>query len=161
MYCIRGQVPEQTLAGLLHHEDPAVASGAAVGEWYADPRGTVRQSLASNWRAAILETPTDQHLTSDILRSDPTLAHDWLLRRVSEERMLGDVDVEPSVEAALAVLDREQRLSVLRSIRPGSMYRSLAAAIIGDDLRLYGDFLRDTHLTEVHVWPLVDMPTGM
>jgi hypothetical protein len=161
VYCIRGQVPEQTLAGLLHHDDPAVASAAAVGEWHADPRGSVRQSLASDWRAAMLKTPTDQHLTSDILRSDPTLAHDWLLRRVSEERLLGDVDAEPPVEAALAALDREQRLSVLRSIRPGSMHRSLAAAIVADDLKLYGEFLRGTHLTEVHVWPLVDTPTGV
>ncbi len=160
IYCMRGQVPEETLAHLLRHEDRKVASAAAVGEWYADLRGRTRESLASDWRAAILEAPTDQHLMSDILGADPTLAHDWLLRRVTEERILGDVDVEPPVEHALDALDREQKLSVLRSIRPGSMYHSLAAAIVSDDLQLYGEFLRDAELTSVHTWPLVDTPTG-
>jgi len=70
------------------------------------------------------------------------------------------VDVEPPIEDALGVLDQEQKLSVLRSIRPGSMYHSLAAAIVGDDLQLYGEFLRGDELTRVHAWPLVDKPTG-
>lgn len=39
------------------------------------------------------------------------------------------------------------------------MYHSLAAAIIGDDLKLYDEFLND-ELTKVHVWPLVSTPTG-
>lgn len=159
IYCMRGQVPEGTLARLLRHEDPKVAGSAAAGEWYADPRGDVRGSLELDWRAAMLRAPTDQHLVSEILQSDPTLAHDWLLRRVSEERLLGDVDLEPTVEGALSPLDREQKLSVLRAIRSGSMYHSLAVAIVGDDLELYGEFLND-ELTEVHVWPLVSTPTG-
>lgn len=75
-YCFRGQVPEGTLAHLLQHEDPKVAMAAAAGEWHANPRGSVREGLAADWRAAMLRAPTDQHLISDILRSDSTLAHD-------------------------------------------------------------------------------------
>lgn len=161
IYCMRGQVPEQTVAHLLRHDDQAVASAAAVGEWHADPRGSVRDNLASDWRAAMLEAPTDQHFTSDILRSDSILAHDWLVRRVTEERLLGDMELDAPVEDALAVLDREQKLSVLRSMRPGSMYRSLAAAIVGEDLELYREFLQDDELTGVHAWPLVERPTGL
>lgn len=159
IYCMRGQVPEGTLARLLQHESPKVAAAAAAGEWHADPRGGVRESLESAWRTAMLGASADQHLISEILRSDPTLARDWLLRRVSEERLLGDVDLEPTVGDALSALDWEQKLSVLRAIRSGSMYHSLAAAIVGDDLELYGEFLND-ELTEVHVWPLVSTPTG-
>lgn len=158
-YCMRGQVPEDTLVRLLRHEDSRVASAAAAGEWYMDPRGGVRESLESDWRAAMLKAPTDQHLIREIMRSDPTLAQDWLLRRVSEERLLSDVDLEPAVEEALSALDPEQKLSVLRAIRPDSMYHSLAAAIVGDDLKLYGEFLND-ELTEVHMWPMVSTPTG-
>jgi hypothetical protein len=160
MYCMRGQVPEGTLARLLRHEDPKVAASAAAGEWYADPRGSVRESLEPDWRAAMLRAPADQYLISDILRSDPALAHDWLLRRVSEERILGDMNLEPTVQDALSTLNREQKLSVLRSIRPGSMYHSLAAAIVGDDLELYSEHLSDNELTKVHLWPLVSMPVG-
>jgi hypothetical protein len=160
VYCMRSQVPEETLACLLRHEDPKVAAAAAGGEWHANPRGGVREGVESDWRAAMLKAPADQHLISDILRSDPTLAHDWLLRRVSEERILGYVDLEPTIEEALSALDQEQKLSILRSIRPGSMYHSLAATLVGDDLELYGAFLRDNELTQVHLWPLVSMPTG-
>jgi hypothetical protein len=159
IYCMRGQVPEGTLVRLLRHEDPKVAAAAAAGEWHADPRGGVREGVESDWRAAMLKAPTDQYLISDILRSDPTLAHDWLLRRVREEQILGDVDIRPTIEDAVSSLDREQKLFVLRSIRPSSMYHSLTAALVGDDLDLYGAFLRDDELTKVHLWPLVSMPT--
>lgn len=160
VYCIRGQVPEETLTRLLRHEDAEVAAAAAAGEWHADPRGGVREGVESDWRAAMLEAPTDQHLISDILGSDPTLAHDWLLRRLSKERILGDVDLKPTIGDALSALDREQKLSILRSISSGSMYHSLVAALVGDDLELYGAFLSDGELTQVHLWPLVSMPTG-
>jgi hypothetical protein len=129
-------VPEETLACLLRHEDPKVAAAAAGGEWHANPQGGVREGVESDWQGAMLKAPAYQHLISDILRSDPTLAHDWLLRRVSEEWILGDVDIEPTIEEALSTLDQEQKLSILRSIRPGSMYHSLAATLVGDDLEL-------------------------
>ena len=160
--CLRDQVPEETLPHLLQHEDPKVAAAAAVGEWYADPRGSVRDDLASLWRTAMLKGPTDQHLTGEILRSDPELAREWLIQRVTEERLLGDVKIEPSIEHALSALGREQKLSVLRSMNPDSMYHSLAASVIGDDLELYDEFLRDAdELTRVHAWPLVETPTGL
>lgn len=160
VYCMRGQVPEETLTRLLRHEDLKVATAAAAGEWHADPRGGVREGVESDWRAVMLEASTDQHLISDILRLDPTLAHDWLINRVREEQILGDIDIRPTIESAVSALDREQKLSVLQSIRPGSMYYSLAAALVGDDLELYSAFLRDDELTKVHLWPLVSMPTG-
>ena len=87
----------------------------------------------SDWRAAIVQAPADQHLISEILRSDSVLAYDWLVRRVTEESIQGDADMEPPVADALNALEREQKLSLLRSVRPGSGYRWLVAAIIGGD----------------------------
>lgn len=109
----------------------------------------------------MLSAPTDQHLTGDILQSDTELARDWLIQRVTEERLLGDVKTEPSVEQVVSALNREQKLSVLRSIDPNSMYRSLAASLVGDDLELYSEFLGDAELTGVHAWPLAETPTGL
>lgn len=73
VYDMRGQVPEETLTCLLRHEDSKVTAAAAAGEGHADPRGGVREGIESDWRAAMLKVPTDQHFISDILRSDPTL----------------------------------------------------------------------------------------
>src|SRR5262245_40222885 len=42
---LRSQVPEETLRRLLCHRDLVVALWAAVGEWLANPRGYVRETL--------------------------------------------------------------------------------------------------------------------
>ena len=87
------------------------------------------------------------------------LAHDWLKCRVEEAVVTGMNVEQPAVQAGYRSLNREQRLSILRSVRPQSMYTSVASALVGGDLDLYERFLRGEK-TYVQLWPLVGRPTG-
>ena len=72
--CLRGEVPEGTVAALLRHEGPKVSSAAAIGEWHAEPRGKVRDGLLPDWRAAMLRASADEPI-NEALKADPALAH--------------------------------------------------------------------------------------
>ena len=158
--CRRGEVPEGTVAALLRHEDPEISSAAAIGEWYADPRGEVRDNLVADWRAAMLKASADEPI-NEALRFDPALAHDWLRERTGDAYAVGFSHLRPAVEEAVSVLIREQRLSVLRSLSPTSMLTTLASSLVGDDLDLYQAFLQDEGSAEVRLWPLAGRPTGL
>lgn len=97
----------------------------------------------------------------EILESDPEIAHDWLRCRVEEGVIIGMDDDDGEVGRAISILNRPQRLSVLRSVRPTSMYTTLVRNLIGNDLDLYRVFLQDENLTSVHLWPLTARPTGL
>jgi hypothetical protein len=131
---------------------------AATGEWYAEPRGKVRDGLLADWRSGILKAPADQPV-GEILKADSELAHDWLCERTGGTYAAGLVILRPAVEDAVSVLNQEQRRSVLRTLRPTSMLTSLASTLVGEDLDLYRMFLQDQELTSVHLWPLAGRPT--
>lgn len=158
--CLRGEVPEGRVAALLRHEDPKVSSAAAIGEWHAEPRGKVRDGFLPDWRAAMLRASADEPI-NEALKADPALAHDWVRERTREAYAVGFSLLRPAVEDAVAVLNWEQRLSVLRSLRPTSMLTTLASSLVGDDLDLYRAFLQDEESAEVRLWPLTGRPTGL
>jgi hypothetical protein len=157
--CLKGEVPENTLASLLRHENPKVAVAAATGEWYSEPQGTVREGLNHDWRVAVLRAAANEYWLHGILESDPQLAHDWLRSRMEEASIAGMYMEQPAVQAAVSSLSREQRLSILRTVRPQSMYTSVVSALVGSDLELYERFLKDEK-THVQRWPLVGRPMG-
>jgi hypothetical protein len=158
--CLRGEVPESTVAALLRHEDYEISTAAAIGEWHAEPKGEVRECLLPDWRAAMLRASTDEPI-NEALKADPALAHDWLRERAGDAYTVGFSRLRPAVEDAVSVLNREQRLSVLRSLRPTSMLKTLASSLVGDDLDLYRAFLQDEESAEVRLWPLTGRPTEL
>src|SRR5262249_21180152 len=113
---VRGTVPESRVLFLLEHQDPAVAGGAALAEWHADPAGRVRPGLQRAWRAALLRCPGE--LPEDVLQADPDLARDWLAARFQED---GDMlwHERSTAQAAYAALDTSQRLYLLERV-PGA-----------------------------------------
>jgi hypothetical protein len=159
-YCMRGEVPKTTLVRLLRHRNPKVAAAAAVGEWYAAPEGWVQEGLFEEWRGAILGAPEDEDMLGDILKADPALARDWLIARLKEKDDFGYLNIGLAVEGAVTTLNREQRLAVLREVRPGYGYWDLVSYIVVNDLALYGKVLEDEELGEIHLWPLAGHPVG-
>ena len=157
-----GRIPKATLALLLAHEDPKISAAAALGEWRAAPRPGVRSDLRSAWQAAILASDIDEHGLGEVLKEDRDLAYDWLLRRLAHSSSIGLVRLEHAVADAVSVLDREQRLSVLRTMRrSGSGSTALALGLVDDDLDLYKQFLQDEELSSVHLLPLAGRPRGL
>lgn len=155
-----GNIPVETLASLLGHDDPEISGAAAIGEWLADPKGQIRDNLLPKWRAAIVNVNPDEYELGNILRADPPLAHDWLSRQIEKDSWIGWRDPS-SFEQAVSVLNRAQRLSLLRSLKQKFVHQSVAVALVGDDLDLYAGFLQDDEMTPVHLFPLAGRPTGL
>ena len=155
-----GNIPVETLASLLGHDDPEISGAAAIGEWLADPKGQIRDNLLPKWRAAIVNVNPDEYELGNILRADPPLAHDWLSRQIEKDSWIGWRDPS-SFEQAVSVLNRAQRLSLLRSLKQKFVHQSVAVALVGDDLDLYAGFLQDDEMTAVHLFPLAGRPTGL
>jgi hypothetical protein len=158
--CRGGAVPSRAIARLLRNEDARLAAAAAVGEWYSKPVGEVRSGLAEAWWTAILEAPAADHMMRPILESDATLARDWLLRHAEEEVAIVTDRLEPATLGAVSVLDRDQKLSVLRALQGHYSRHSLTKALIGDDLELYEAFLQCENVKAAHLWPLEGKPAG-
>jgi hypothetical protein len=89
------------------------------------------------------------------------LAYEWLLKRITEEPSVPLFRLEEAVGQATTVLNRKQRLSVLRALqRPLFGSTSLALQLVGDDLDFYYEVLGDKGLSEIHLAPLAGRPTG-
>src|SRR5207244_4210238 len=84
LVCLRNQVPETTLKAMLSHADTRVSTQAAVGTWWAEPRGEICPGIVREWRAAILRAHGEQFYSTEILESDKSLACEWLIARIDE-----------------------------------------------------------------------------
>jgi hypothetical protein len=76
-------------------------------------------------------------------------------------KLLSYLNIGYAVEGAVTALDREQRLAVLREVPPGYGYWDLVSHIVGDDLAMYGEVLREEQLGDIHLWPLAGHPVGI
>ena len=151
--CLRKQVPESTLIRLLRHEDDTVAGAAAAGEWQADPAGQVREPLRPAWRAAIVRCPEHRNGLGAILKSDPALALEWLLAHTSATAR-SRVEWNHVTAEALDSLDADGRQVLLQSLPESFSDEGLIAKLIGDDLAIYRDYLREPRPNRQHLAPL-------
>jgi hypothetical protein len=152
--CGKGTVPETRVRMLLEHEDDRVAAAAAVGEWYAEPKGTVRQELRAPWRAAVVRC-VDHSLLQEAFTQDPGLAREWLRRRVET---VSEVfwHQESLVEIAVDVVGQEERQVLLDGIPDQWDRRRIIRALVGDDLDLFRHLLACDSLKQHHLAPVKD-----
>lgn len=152
--CLRNEVPEATVSKLLQHQDSTVATAAAAGEWLADPRGTIRESLHQAWEHVVINHVTEAYWLKQVFQDDSALANAWLEHRLTrEDYML--YRKEDSVKAAVDSLDLEMRKRLLRHVSPDlSQSAELLTYIIGDSLELYEFLLSSERLKALHLAPL-------
>ena len=158
--CLRNQIPEYLVGRLLRHEDETIASAAAQGEWYAEPEGTIRNSLHKDWRDVVLNRATDDHWLGRILKDNPRLAYDWLGTRLKEQNLVL-FRYENALKTAVGALDVDSRLSILRQVPQAYDAAELVACLIDNDLDLYRVLLSDERLRQFHLVPLSGHPEGI
>ncbi len=74
----------KAIRSLLQHPNRLMRIAAAFAEWLVTPEKIIREELVALWREVILEVRTeDQYLLGEILASDPELAFDWGLARIT------------------------------------------------------------------------------
>jgi hypothetical protein len=159
--CLRNRVSEGVLEFLLRHEDPTIARAAAIGEWLAEPKGAVRDSLREAWREAAVEHVVDDHWLSDAFESDSRFAYDWLEARVRGRLPEFPTPAyEQAVKAAVRVLDIESRGRILRQVPATYEMAEFVVSLIGGDLVLYRELLCNDQLRPFHLAPLAGYPEG-
>lgn len=148
------EIPLPTLRALLRHDSTEVALAAAVEEWDADPRKSIRREIAEEWREAMLRSaPSDAtgigYLQEAILLEDDDLAVDWLRARLesSEETWLGERSRAATIARSLPL---NPRMELIRTLGPMPGSRDLAPALVDRDTDAYRLLLahpnRDLHL---------------
>lgn len=157
-WCAFGEVPEYTSRLLLTHESPAVAVAAAEGEWQAQPRDTVRPSLYSVWRAAVVSFATEEYWLEKVFQQDSEIAHDWLVNQLKR----GDFFLyrqERTFSAAVNSIDRETRKDLLE-LAANNLFQpgELVAYLVGEHLDIFKELLLSDIADHSKLAPLSSFP---
>jgi hypothetical protein len=156
--CGLGHVPEETLRKLLACQDDEVAAAAAIGEWIFDPTTSVRQSLRSEWRRAVLRARKNDYSLGQILEKDPELSYEWLIAHVEDDRLSTDRDVSEMAEHAVVALATDKRTRLLDELREHPVQYKVVERLISDDLKVYQHMLQIQEFAAFHLTPLGDDP---
>jgi len=168
---LQGKMPLETLKSILRQGGEEVAAAAAIGEWLADPRKSVRPEVESEWHRAILrfgaESEVDRHprpgLTfwlKDIFASDFGLAFEWLKARLTAARRCGTVSDHGVFHAAVVSLGSGQRRRILGLLEPGPQAHQLVPWLVDGSAALYEVLLSNSSLSSYHLHPLGMGPPG-
>jgi hypothetical protein len=162
-------IPISTLSLLLHHSQWQTALAAAVGEWWAEPLGEVREEILPDWRSAILRSKTDEYsgiednmglpyLLGVILSRDVNLSLEWFRNRLSDPDLPGYFLGDSPFAHALRSLGKEQRLALLQELEPVPIAHYIIPLLIGKDIEVYRQFLSLKLLSDYHLAPLAGLP---
>lgn len=158
-YCQHGDVPEPNLIALLDGGVASIRLAAGIAEWLSEERGTVRPSVRSEWRAAILSVCQDgdslshgAYWLSEILKADSQLAFDFLKAVINAGAYLSFHLDEVATNAASA-LDTEHRIALLQEGIP-PLAAKLIKTLVGNDPDAYNALLSNRTLEPHHLDPL-------
>jgi len=158
--CMRMNVPDERLAALLAHDDHSVAAAAAIGEWEATPRGTVRETFKDLWRIAIINGLERQYEGEEIFHKDPSLAFEWIQLRIKDK--LGfSYSNDDLRNSALQVISLEQRKTLLEQIDDEFWNSEVIHGIVDDKPEVYAILLNNQKLKPFHLSPLAGKPNSV
>lgn len=157
---MRDQIPENSLRLLLNHNDEAISSTAVIGAWFATPKGEIREGIASEWKAAFLRAEGAEFWLGEILRSDSSLALEWVLYKIEKKTDLTHPFILKELEAAISGLNLQQRKIVLRRIDPDYEGAREIILLLASDLKVYEQILDDSLYQNYHLAPLRTHPSN-
>lgn len=157
--CSRAQVPPSTLARLLQHEDSAIVEMTALGMWHARGKIPVEESLRADWRKAVIKVVEEDYWLAQVFQEDPTLAHDWLEARLVEGFKYS-YQHDAGLKAAVSEMRSQERSQLLSRLSGENGAEALVQLLVGDDLDLYAQLLREEALKPYHLTLLGGHPDG-
>ena len=169
--CMYSKLSDTTLQMLFVAEDINIAVAAAIGYLIAIKDGLVADNGTHSHnlcREAVLRSASDdtegfqygreyQFWLGRIFTNDTKLAEEWLLTKLESGSTLWGTKI---VDAAISVLNRQQRRSLLGSLSSSKSFEihDFVELLIDDDLELYKHLLELERLSEYHLAPLVTDP---
>lgn len=162
--CLQAEVPRGTLKLLLTSENLDLALVAAVSVWNSDRRGRTNP-LTTEWRRAIVSSAdieefpiSSAYWLKKILQAHPDIASEWLAKLIDIDPSYLHYHTREVAEAAVAVLGKPDRLTLLTILKPTPGAGELVRELVGDDEDLYAQLLRNQTLARYHLAPLEDLP---
>ncbi len=157
--CLKSQISVKVLRQLLRHQDPAIVTAAVIGEWDADPKKTVRESLRQDWKTAMIHSVINDHWLSEIFEKYPSLAYPWLQARLDEKLpLIFTPTYKKAIQTAIDVLDAEKRSQILYQLPDTDALAEMVTYLIGKDMDLYQKFLESKQYKFLHLVPLSCAP---
>lgn len=158
LLALRGEVSVDRLLRLLRHPDEKVALAATIGIWADNKGGDVPKKLWQEWSDRFVSLVTEPYVLDQVFRVHPTLAMDWCLSHV-ETTDRYERDRPDAFKSAIAALDRERRLELIRALPADAGPYGMFADLVGCDAELYREVLERKELKTVHNQPLNGQPT--
>ncbi len=108
--------------------------------------------LYDDWCNAVL-TINDDDTLARVLSNDPVLAYRWLVKYASME-WTESFRFRRAVDAAVSSIDSENRRKLLQVIPSDGTPYNLVRRLVGGDLGLYTELLKQSNLHNYHLAPL-------
>lgn len=164
-YCVRNEISENVLKQLLRHSDVDIASAAAVGEWLAELKGTVRESLYKDWKDVVVNRIKGaerniRYWLKEILKDDSSLAFNWLEAFITGQPAMS-FKYRDVIKIAANALDSEASRRLMRQIPETYSEEELVNVLVGNNLALYTELLENGRLKDLHLVPLTGVPEGV
>lgn len=167
--CQNRGIPVATLRRLLCSSQEETALAAAVGEWWAERQGEVREEVLPEWRSAILGSRVEEYsetahamdlkyLLGDILSKDADLALEWLRNRLCDPDRPDHFTEDSPFARALRSLRTDQRLALLPELESISKVADWISLLVRDDVEVYRQLLSIGRLSAYHLEPLGGLP---
>lgn len=159
-WAMKKAIPEPQMKLLLQHPDDAIASSAAVGEWYTGEEHGARPSLEKDWRDAIVRAGGRHHQLHDIFSERHDVAQMWLERFLKAEDHLDFADRETARDAIMC-LESDQKAQLLRSLPSDAWWLDdVVSELVGRNTDLYKVVLETPALKRYRLAPLRGHPAG-
>lgn len=155
--CFSGEIPVENVLRLLQHPSPDIAEAAALGEWQAAPGQSVRDSLRSAWRDAIVRASDISFDAELILVADALLPFEWLKARIKNDSM-GMWRHGNALDAAIKLMNKVQRVELLNLLPGRGWSHDLTKRLVDGDVDVYKALLADASLKRLHLHPLDARP---
>lgn len=158
----RGEISIEVMRLLLRHENALLALAVAIGEWFAKPKGTVREEIAEDWENVIVQSTqvvknlgqiSLGFLLEEILKQRSDLAHRWLRDAAQSERAAMHIGSDVWV-SALASLDTSQRSDLIERLRPMSALSANSRELVGGSPDLFRQLLEKKPEVPFRLQPL-------
>lgn len=153
-WCLRGEIPPSTMRRLLAHSDESISTNAAVGEWLAEPKGSVRSGLQDLWSAAMLRARSESYYLGEILPSNPDLGKQWMTAFMAEDHSSGFLELESVIDSVSSALSAGDRKALLGALRETYHHTKFAQRLVGYNTEIYLELLNRSDLSGLHQAPL-------
>ena len=162
-------IPIASLRQILRHSRWETALAAAVGEWWSEPLGHVREEVLSDWRSAMLRARTEEYSDTEpnmgleyllgcILSRDASLALEWLRNRLRDPDLPWSFLGNSPFAHALRALRMDERLALLQELEPVPIVFHILPVLVREDAEVYRQVLALPRLSDYQLAPLRGLP---